>query len=144
MTGALTLATGLDCVVVLLAAGAPWGGSSVLAISLPSAVMGTAMETGRAWRGARGSVVLAAVVAAPADPMPVNSAAASTNPPPIAPHDVRLIRFTVLLPSIDSGNRCRMKWNGPQAASCGISGQFFPGIFSPYGMKLGLQPGVLL
>jgi hypothetical protein len=68
------------------------------AISSLSAVMGAVIDIGRAARGASGFVLLDAV-AAPAGAKPIASEANSTTPPPMAPNDVRLKRFKVILPS---------------------------------------------
>jgi hypothetical protein len=54
------------------------------------------METGRDCREDSGSAVLG-TVDAPAEPIPANSAAANTTPLPMAPIDVRLTRFKVML-----------------------------------------------
>jgi hypothetical protein len=125
LTGTLTLANGLFCVVVLVPLVEFWFGSSIPAISFPRRLIGREIDTGSAVRGANGlafEVVLVAAFgvdatvfvfvvaagvatfglavvddAAPAGTRPMNSAAASAAPPPIAPSVVRRFRLKVLL-----------------------------------------------
>jgi hypothetical protein len=121
LTGAVTLAKGLFCVVTLEPVDELRPGSSIPAISLPSKVIGREIESGRATSGANGlegvvafavdlgvtaavgwvtaTVVVVTLGAetdaapAPEGTMPTNSVAASNTPPPIAPSDLRLIRL---------------------------------------------------
>ena len=131
LTGTLALATGLDWVVELEPEAAPWPGSAVPPIALPSAVTGRAMETGRL-----------GAVAAPADPSPTNIEAASTTPLPIAPKVVRLRRFTVKLPFKLGDRRCRTGGNGRIATSYEITCYLFPGIGNTFeANRAGRGPG---
>jgi hypothetical protein len=63
-TGALTLTRGDDCVVVFVPVVASCPGRRVLPIALPSAVIGTEIESGNVVRGASGFVAGATTGAA--------------------------------------------------------------------------------